>query len=52
MSESYEAPFGRPDKVGHRRITFAHLRQDFLGRDAPVHHPDAVRLSVLGLDFF
>ena len=41
---------GRADKIGDRRIGLAHLGQHLLGRNAAIHHPDALRLAVLGFD--
>ena len=45
-----EPPLGRADQIGDRRIGLAHLAQHVLGRNAAVHHPDALRLAVLRLD--
>src|SRR6516165_914253 len=46
-----EAPLGRADEIGDWRIGLAHLGQHFLGWDAAIHHPDALRFAVLCLDF-
>jgi hypothetical protein len=46
-----EASLGCPNQIRHRRAAFAHFLENFLGRNATVHDPDAVRFSVLALDF-
>ena len=45
-----EPPLGRADQIGDRRIGRAHLGKHLLGRNAAIHHPDAVGLAVLGFD--
>ena len=45
-----EPPLGGSDQITDRRIGRAHLGQHRFGRNAAIHHPDAVGLAVLGLD--
>jgi hypothetical protein len=40
----------RADEIGDGQIGLAHLGEHLLGRNAAIHHPDALRLAVLGLD--
>ena len=45
-----EPPLGRADEIGDGRLGGAHLGENVLGRNAAIHHPDALRLAVLRLD--
>jgi hypothetical protein len=50
LFELAQPPLGRADQVRDRGIGLPHLGEHLLGRDTAVHHPDALRLAVLGLD--
>jgi hypothetical protein len=50
VSRPQWAPFGGADQIEDRRIGGTHLGQRLLGRDAAIHHPDALGLAVLGFD--
>jgi hypothetical protein len=45
-----KSALGRTDEIRDGRIGRSHFGQHFLGRNASIHHPDALRFAVLGFD--
>ena len=50
VSQLTQASLGRAHQVEHGRIAGSHLLQCFFRRDAPIHHPDPLRLAILLFD--
>jgi hypothetical protein len=52
LFELGQFPLGGPDQIIDRPATGAHGLQGFFRGNAAIHHPDAIRLPILGLDGF
>ena len=50
LFEAREAALRRSHQITHGRVAGAHFGENFLGRHAAIHHPNASRLAVLAFD--